>query len=167
MSATAWTELADLTPNANWDATSGNIGFISNKPSFKTVGGASIIGSGDITVADTQDLSISGQTLSLTNSPDVTLPGGKVLQVVPGNWNPPGTISTSSTGNNWVDTGIPVAHIQTAKANSRIIVQYSGWHPHINMDNNQITMINQFFHSNDNSSYSAPAETETGGYMAG
>lgn len=70
--ATAWTELADLTPNADWNATSGNNGFISNKPSFKTVGGSSIIGSGDITVADTQDLSGSNNTLSLTNSPDVT-----------------------------------------------------------------------------------------------
>lgn len=80
--ATAWTELADLSPSANWDATSGNTGFISNKPTFKTVGGASIIGSGDITVADTQDLSISGQTLSLTDSPSVTLPatGGYVLR---------------------------------------------------------------------------------------
>ena len=95
--ATAWTELADLTPNADWNATSGNNGFISNKPSFKTVGGSSIIGSGDITVADTQDLSISGETLSLTNSPDVTLPtAGIVKSITRTNYPNYGTFNTNA-----------------------------------------------------------------------
>ena len=65
--ASAWSELADLTPlQADWNGT--GLAAILNKPTFKTIGGSNIVGSGDIAVVPADgsitDAKIAGMSSS-------------------------------------------------------------------------------------------------------
>lgn len=77
----------------------------------------------------------SGQVLTTNGSGALSFANeGKVMQVVNGSSNQ--TANVASSSNTYVDTGMFDVSITPVVAGSKIIVEFSGYHPHINAANN-------------------------------
>ena len=88
--ASAWSELADLTPlQADWNGT--GLAAILNKPTFKTIGGSNIVGSGDIAVVPADgsitDAKIAGMSSSKLSGALPAIDGSALTGISAGNYS--------------------------------------------------------------------------------
>jgi len=94
--ASAWSELADLTPlQADWNGT--GLAAILNKPTFKTIGGSNIVGSGDIAVVPADgsitDAKIAGMSSSKLSGALPAIDGSSLTNLPAG-----GIVASGQTG---------------------------------------------------------------------
>ena len=129
--ASAWSELADLTPlQADWNGT--GLAAILNKPTFKTIGGSNIVGSGDIAVVPADgsitDAKISGMSSSKLSGALPAIDGSALTGIATGgtilnavftqDW---GSWTGWLTGAVWTNTGRGFNYTYTS-ASSYLIV---------------------------------------------
>jgi len=130
--ASAWSELADLTPlQADWNGT--GLAAILNKPTFKTIGGSNIVGSGDIAVVPADgsitDAKISGMSSSKLSGALPAIDGsalqnvvGLVTAVDMGTWTGQPTLNSTT----WTDTGLTIVLATSPTTSQKVICEWHG-----------------------------------------
>jgi hypothetical protein len=114
-----------LNSNLSTVAASGAYADVSGTPTFKTVGGSSIIGSGDISTLPSGGTANQVVTKNSSNNPVWATPaaGGKVLQVV--TFIDDRSVHWSTTNTSWHLIANHEASITPVSASSKIIILYN------------------------------------------